>query len=143
VADPQIVGQVVVAVAAFLGGGGAAYLGMRAANRNTDVEDRRARETALVEDKRAKETAEWARIHELVKMACSTTNPVESYVGVYLLQRSKDNWRGNADQRAFVKRTLDALNAPAIEAYREGQRKFVTGSSPSAPPPPPPQPGGP
>jgi hypothetical protein len=124
VADPQIAGEIVVAVAAFLGSGGAAYLGMRAANRNTRVVD-----------ERAKETAEWERVRWMVTMALSE-NPNEAYVGVYLLEKSKDDWNSNPEQRALIKRTLEALNAPAVQAYRGGQTTVVTS-------PPPLPPGGP
>jgi hypothetical protein len=125
VADPQIVGQTIAGVATFLASGGAAYLGARAANRNTKVVD-----------ERAKRTAEWERIDRLVTMACSE-NETEAYVGLYLLQQSKADWNSDPEQRAHIKRTLDALSAPAIQAYRRGQTTVVTN------PPPPPPLGGP
>jgi hypothetical protein len=128
VADGQLAGQIVAAVVTFVGTGGAAFLGARVAGRNTKVVDARA-----------KETAEWQRIDRMVTMACSE-NPTQAYVGLYHLQQSKADWNDDPEQRAFIKRTLEALNAPAIQAYREGQRKFVTGPPPS---PPPPQSGGP
>jgi hypothetical protein len=69
-------------------------------------------------------------------MACSA-NPTEAYVGLYHLQQSKADWNSDAEQRAPIKRTLEALNAPAIQAYRGGQTTVVTTS-----PPPPPAPTG-
>jgi hypothetical protein len=122
VADPQIVGQIIVGVATFLGSGGAAYLGARAANRNTKVVD-----------ERAKETAEWERIRWMVTMALSR-NDDEAYLGVYLLEQSKADWNSNPEQRTFVRRVLEALNDPAIQAYREGKTTVVTNPPPSPPP---------
>jgi hypothetical protein len=130
VADGQIVAALITGLATTVAAAWAA-LEARAANRNTKVVD-----------ERAQKTAEWERIDRLVTMACST-NPTESYVGLYHLEQAKADWKDDPEQRAFIKHTLEALNAPAIQAYREGQRKFVTGPPPSAPPPPPPQPGGP
>jgi hypothetical protein len=122
VADPQIVGQIIVGVATFLGSGGAAYLGARAANRNTKVVD-----------ERAKETAEWERLRWVASLA-SSTNPTEAYLGVYLLEQSKADWNNNPEQRTFVRRVLEALNDPAIQAYREGKTTVVTNPPPSPPP---------
>jgi hypothetical protein len=122
VADGQLAGQIVAAVVTFLGTGGAAYLGARVAGRNTKVVDARA-----------KETAEWQRIDRLVTMACSE-NPKEAYVGLYLLQQSKADWNSDPEQRAHIRRTLEALNAPAIQAYRGGQTTVVTSPPPSPPP---------
>jgi hypothetical protein len=132
VADGQVWGQIIAAGLTALASGGAAFVGVRTANRNTDVEDRRARETALAEEKRAKEAAEWDRLQRMVTMACSA-NPVEAYVGVSHLQQSKDTWKGNADQKTFIRRTLSALTAPAIQAYRGGQTTVVTTPPPSTP----------
>jgi hypothetical protein len=123
VADGQLAGQIIAAVVTFLGTGGAAFLGARVAGRNTKVVDARA-----------KETAEWQRIDRMVGMACST-NATEQYVGLYHLQQSKADWNGNPGQRAFIRRTLEALNDPAVRAYREGKTTVVTGSPPPAPPP--------
>lgn len=123
-ADGQVWGQIIAAAVTFVGAAAAAFLGARSANRNTKVVD-----------ERAKKTAEWERIDRYVTMACST-NPVESYVGVYHLQQSKADWNSDPEQRAFIKRTLEAINAPGIQAYLGGQTTVVTS-------PPPPPPGGP
>lgn len=123
-ADGQFWGQIVAAVVTFLGTGGAAYLGARTANRSTTAEDARA-----------KETAEWERIRWMVTMALSRNND-EAYVGVYLLETSKDDWNSNPEQQALIKRTLEALTAPAVQAYRGGQTTIVTSQPPSVLPPP-------
>jgi hypothetical protein len=120
VADGQIIAALVTAVAS----GGAAFLGVRAANRNVSVVD-----------ERAKATAEWERIHQLVDMAISN-DPIKSYVGMELLINSKADWNGNPEQRTFIKHALEALNAPAIQAYRPGKTSVVTSplvSSPAGP----------
>jgi hypothetical protein len=149
VADGQLVGQIVAAVVTFIGTGGAAFLGARAANRNTDVEDKRAKEIAEAEDRRtkeiaaaedrrikelaaaeaqrAKEAAEWDRIHRMVTMAFST-NPLESYVGVALLQKSKADW--NPEQTKFIRDVLSALIAAPVQAYGGSQTTVVTSPSP-------------
>ena len=121
-----MVGLIVASIVTFLGTGGAAFLGARVAIRNANVVDARA-----------KETTEWERIDRMVTMACAT-NDTEAYVGLYHLQQSKADWNNNPQQRTFIRRTLEALNAPAVEAYRGGQTTVVTN-----PPPSPPSPGGP
>jgi hypothetical protein len=82
---------------------------------------------------RTQETAEWERLNRLVAMACST-NPTEAYVGVYQLQQSRADWNSDPELRAFVRRALEALTAPAIQAYRRGQTNVVTSPLPSPPP---------
>ena len=102
VADPQLVGQIVAAGITALASGGAAFLGSRSANRNTDVEDKRAKEIAAAEAERAERAAEWDRIHRMVTMACST-NQTESYVGMDLLEKSRTDWNDNPEQRKFIR----------------------------------------
>jgi hypothetical protein len=125
VADPQLVGQIVAAgitaLATAVAAAGAAFAGARAANRNTKVVDARAQKTA-----------EWERIDRYVDMACST-DQTKAYVGLYHLQQSKADWNSDPEQRAFIKRTLEALNAPVIQAYRGGQTTVVTSPPPSTP----------
>ena len=125
VADGQIVAAVVTGIETAGAAALAAFGGTQAANRNTKVVD-----------ERAKKTAEWQRIDRLVSMACSE-NPKEAYVGLYHLQQSRADWNNDPDQRAHIRRTLEALNAPAVQAYRGGQTTVVTT------PPPPAQPGSP
>jgi hypothetical protein len=112
------VGQILAAGLTALASGAAAFLGVKTANRNTNVVD-----------ERAKQTADWDRLQRLVTMACST-NPTEAYVGVYHLELSKQDWNNNPEQRAFVRRTCEALNAPAVQAYRGGQTTVVTSPPP-------------
>lgn len=112
--DAQLVGQIVAAGVTAVASGGAAFLGVRTANRTTKVED-----------ERAKDTADWERIQRLVTMACST-NDKEAYVGLYHLQKSKDDWNDNPEQRAFIKRTCEALNASAVTAYHGGATQVTT-----------------
>ena len=111
-------GQIIAAGVGAVASGLAAFAGVRAANRTTDVEDRRA-----------EDTAEWERIRQLISMACSE-NEKESYVGMYILVRSKDDWNDNPAQRAFVKRAIDALTASAIAAYHEGATQVTTTPAP-------------
>jgi uncharacterized protein HemX len=143
VADPQLVGQVVIAVATVLASGGAAFFGSRSAKLGTEVEDKRAKEIAEAEDKRtreiaateaerAKEAAEWDRIHRMVTMAFST-NPLESYVGVALLKKSKADW--NPEQTKFIRDVLSALLAAPRQAYGGSQTTVVTSPSPLSPAP--------
>jgi hypothetical protein len=120
-ADPQIVGQIIAGVATFLVTGGAAYLGARSANRSTKVEDARAREAA-----------EWERISQSVDLAVSS-DPIKSYVGIQLLVNSKADWNSNPEQRAFIKQILEALIAPAIQAYGQGKTSVVTSTPESSP----------
>jgi hypothetical protein len=122
VTQAQLVGLIVASIVTFLGTGGAAFLGAGVAIRNANVVDARA-----------KETTEWERIDRMVTMACST-NDTEAYVGLYHLQQSKADWNNNPQQRTFIRRTLEALNAPAVEAYRGGQTTVVTNPPPSPPP---------
>ena len=119
--DAQLVGQLVAAGVTALASGGAAFLGVRAANRTTDVED-----------KRAEDTAEWERIQRLLSMACSQENK-EAYVGLSILTESKDDWKDKPEQTAFVRHALDALNKGAVTAYLGDQTTVVTSQSPSAP----------
>jgi hypothetical protein len=140
VADPQLVGQIVAAGITALASGGAAFLGSRSANRNTDVEDQRVREIAEAEDKRikeiaaaedqrAKDAAEWDRIHRMVTMAFST-NRTESYVGMDLLRKSKADWNDNPEQRKFIRNVLTAMTAAPVQAYVGNQTPVVTGPPP-------------
>jgi hypothetical protein len=119
VADGQIIAALVTAVAS----GSAAFLGVRAANRSTNVVDNRA-----------KESAEWVRIYQLVDMA-SSSDPIKSGVGLHHLEQSKADWNRNPEQRAFIKRSLEALNAPMIKAYREGKTRVMVTQTTSMPPP--------
>jgi hypothetical protein len=120
VADGQIVAALITGLATTVAAAWAA-LEARAANRNTKIVN-----------ERAQKTAEWERIDRLVTMACST-NDTEAYVGLYLLQQSKADWNSDPKQRAHIRRTLEALNAPAIQAYRGGQTTVVTSPPPSPP----------
>jgi hypothetical protein len=133
VADPQLVGQIVAGGLTAVASAGAAFLGAWSANRSTKVEDARA-----------KETAEWERIERMITRACST-NTTEAYVGMYQLEKSKQDWNSNAEQVRHIRRTLDALTASAVQAYRGGQTTVVTSPPPSVPSPPssPSSPGGP
>lgn len=99
-ADGQIIAALVTAVAS----GGAAFLGVIAANRNTKVVD-----------VRAKHTAEWDHMHRLVAMACST-NQTESYVGMDLHEKSKADWFDDPDQRRFVWRIW--LSSTSVYMYK-------------------------
>ncbi len=110
-----VVGQIVAAVITFLGTGGAAYLGARAANRNTKVEDARTRETEV-----------WERIRWMVTMALSQ-NDDEAYVGVYLLEKSLDVH--TALDRLAGTDTPAAARAAAIRA-----RLIPPASTPAHPP---------
>jgi hypothetical protein len=70
-------GTIVGAAITALASGGAAFLGLRTVNRSTRVTD-----------EWAKETAEWDRIQNMVKLACSD-NKKEAVVGMQLLLKSK------------------------------------------------------
>lgn len=107
-------GELVIAILTIVCAGGAAFIGAKAAKRSTDVEDKREREKA-----------EQDRLDAFIHMACST-NPVEAYVGLYHLQEAKAEWNENPKQRLFVKRSLEALNAPQIQAYRGGATQVQT-----------------
>jgi hypothetical protein len=135
VADGQIVAALITGLATTVAAAWAA-LEARAANRNTKVVN-----------ERAQKTAEWERIDRYVTMTCSE-NEIEAYVGLFHLIESKADWNSDPEQRAFIKRTLKALNAPAKLAYLEGKTRVVTNQPPSvpplpSPPSPPPPPGGP
>jgi hypothetical protein len=132
VADGQIVAALITGAATTVAAGWAAFEA-RAANRNTKVVN-----------ERAKETAEWERIERMITRACST-NPTEAYVGIYQLEQSKQDWNRNAEQVRHIRRTLDALTASAVKAYRGGQTRVVTSPPPTVPSSPssPSSPGGP
>lgn len=88
-ADGQIVAALITGLATTVAAGWAAFEA-RGANRNTKVAN-----------ERAKETAEWERIRWMVTMALSR-NDDEAYVGVYLLEKSKDDWNSNPEQRVLT-----------------------------------------
>ncbi len=108
----------------LLGAAGAAFLGARAANRNTKVVD-----------ERAKKTAEWERIDRYGHDGVFRRIPPRRTSASITFRQSKADWNSDPEQRAFIKRTLEAINAPAIQAYRGGQTTVVT---PHVAPPPPP-----
>jgi hypothetical protein len=132
VADGQIVAALITGGATTVAAAWAA-LEARAANRNTKVAN-----------ERAKETAEWERIERMITRACSK-DPTEAYVGMYQLEKSKQDWNSNVEQVRHIRRTLDALTASAVQAYRGGQTTVVTSPPPSVPSSPssPPSLGGP
>jgi hypothetical protein len=122
VADAQIVAALITGLATTVAAAWAA-LEARSANRN-----------AKVAYEHAQKTAEWERIDRLVTMACSE-KPEVAYVGLSHLIESKADWNSDPEQRAFIKRTLKALNAPVRLAYLEDKTKTATSAAPSTTPP--------
>ena len=114
VADPQLVGQIVTAVATVLGSGGAAFWGARAANRNTEVVDARAQKTTDMEVAR-----------QMFAMALSNDTK-EAEAAAYVLREMKDDFIADPVLRKFVIRAVTAVTAAERQAYHGGATHVTT-----------------
>jgi hypothetical protein len=120
VADAQLAGQIVVAVIAALASAGGAFVGARAAKRNTTVVDERAQKTTDMEVAR-----------QMFAMACSD-KPKESIAAAHVLKGMKDDFTSDPVLRKFVILASAAISASEIEAYHQGATNVTTTPPPRA-----------
>jgi hypothetical protein len=113
--DAQLWGQIIAAGLTALASGGAAFLGVRTANRNTKVVDERAQKTTDMEVAR-----------QMFAMALSD-NAKESVAAAYVLQEMKGDFISDPALRKFVIRAATAaLKASNIQAYDGGATHVTT-----------------
>jgi hypothetical protein len=108
-------GQIIAAGLTALVSGGAAFLGVRTANRNIKVVDERAQKTTDMEVAR-----------QMFAMALSD-NAKESVAAAYVLQEMKGDFISDPALRKFVIRAATAaLKASNIQAYDGGATHVTT-----------------